>query len=202
MTRMSSNPVQPDDTSKVRKRLWGAAVLIAIAVIVLPLLLDGGGSESQFRRVERLREEPPAIVDTDGRRRVQVVPEMRTIDESPTAAELVERVIGEREAPGGASGGTEDVAEALVRRSLSDSRQVLLSAWVVQAAAYSEEADALLVRDQLRSAGFASFVRDQEIDTDPFRVLVGPMIKQETADIARDRVAALLQNDPVVTTYP
>jgi len=49
--------------ARFRQRLLGASVLIAIAVIVLPLLLDGSGSESQFRRVEKLRDEPPRIID-------------------------------------------------------------------------------------------------------------------------------------------
>ena len=48
--------------ARLRQRLWGAAVLIALAVLVLPLLLDGAGSESRFRRVEKLREEPPRIL--------------------------------------------------------------------------------------------------------------------------------------------
>jgi len=46
---------------RLKQRLWGAAVLIALAVIFLPLLLDGAGSESEYRRVERLREEPPRL---------------------------------------------------------------------------------------------------------------------------------------------
>ncbi len=211
---MSGDPFREDDSSQLRKRLWGAAVLIAIAVIVLPLLLDGGGSESQFRRVERLREEPPAIVDTDGTRSIQSVPEMRSIGAESSAAELVERVIGglttqADEAGSEAGGQTVDrvgseaiVAERLVRRNLSGSRQSALSAWVVQVAAFSNEGDALKVRDQLRRAGFASFVRDRDANTDPFRVLVGPMIKRESAEAARERVAAQLQNDPVVTPYP
>ncbi len=194
---MSRDPIQEDDSSQVRKRLWGAAVLIAIAVIILPLLLDGGGSESQFRRVESLRQEPPAIVDTDGTRTVQEVPEMRPILENPTASELLERVLGSDESE-------MDLPDQLKRgaEAAPGSRQVVLSAWVVQAGAFREEGDALLVRDQLRQAGFASFVRDRELDTDPFRVLVGPMIKKETAEVARDRVGALLQTDALVTTYP
>ncbi len=48
-------------STRLKQRLWGAAVLIALAVIFLPLLLDGAGSESEYRRVERLREEPPRL---------------------------------------------------------------------------------------------------------------------------------------------
>jgi len=72
----------------------------------------------------------------------------------------------------------------------------------VQAAAFTHESDAVQVRDQLRRAGFASFVRDREASTDPFRVLVGPMIKQRSAEKARRQVANLLQNEPVILEYP
>ncbi len=58
-----------------RQRLWGATILIAIAVIVLPLLLDGSGSESQFRRVESLRQEPTRVINSDGSRRTVAIPE-------------------------------------------------------------------------------------------------------------------------------
>jgi DedD protein len=65
---MVLKPLDEPRAIKLRQRLWGAAVLIALAVIILPLLLDGSGSESRFRRVERLREEPPRIVDAEGNR--------------------------------------------------------------------------------------------------------------------------------------
>lgn len=65
---MVLGPLDEPRAIKLRQRLWGAAVLIALAVILLPLLLDGSGSESRFRRVERLREEPPRIVDAEGNR--------------------------------------------------------------------------------------------------------------------------------------
>lgn len=58
--------LQEQRSVRLRQRLWGAAVLIALLVIFLPLLLDGSGSESQYRRVERLRAEPPRIINSDG----------------------------------------------------------------------------------------------------------------------------------------
>lgn len=43
---------------RYRRRLVGAAVLIAMAVIFLPLIFDGSGTESQFTRISPL-EDPP-----------------------------------------------------------------------------------------------------------------------------------------------
>jgi len=58
--------LQEQKSVRLRQRLWGAAVLIALLVIFLPLLLDGSGSESQYRRVERLRAEPPRVINAQG----------------------------------------------------------------------------------------------------------------------------------------
>ncbi|MDO6459436.1 SPOR domain-containing protein [Granulosicoccaceae sp. 1_MG-2023] len=44
--------------SRYRRRLVGAAVLIAFAVIFLPLIFDGSGTESQLTRISPL-EDPP-----------------------------------------------------------------------------------------------------------------------------------------------
>lgn len=48
---------------QMKRRLLGASVLIIVAVIVLPLVLDGSGTESRFRRVEQVRQEPPVVLD-------------------------------------------------------------------------------------------------------------------------------------------
>jgi len=197
---MSRDLFEEDHSSRLRQRLWGAAVLIAIAVIVLPLLLDGAGSESQFRRVERLREEPPAIVDRDGTRSIQIVPEMRPVA-VPTEPDGVVEPLADTE-PNEPRGG--DVIEAgqELGEDFSAGTRLPLTAWVIQAASFTNESDAVTLRDRLRRAGFASFVRDRDASTDPFRVLVGPMIKQESAEKARKSVAALLQNDPLILSYP
>jgi len=71
---------------RLRQRLWGATILIAIAVIVLPLLLDGSGSESQFRRVESLRQEPTRVINADGTRRTVVIPEPDVSESSDSSS--------------------------------------------------------------------------------------------------------------------
>jgi len=175
---MTSDSFEEDDSAKLRKQLWGAAVLIAIAVIVLPWLLDGAGSESQFRRVEQLREEPPAIVDADGSRSVQVVPDSPSVPDLGSAAMALERVVS------------------------GESERQPLKAWVVLAGEFTDEDQALQLRDKLRSSDFASFVKDRDNETDPFSVLVGPIIKEESAERERRNVAAMLQTSPTVLAYP
>lgn len=202
---MSNDSFEEHSPAQLRQRLWGAAVLIAIAIIVLPLILDGAGSESQFRRVERLRQEPPAAERKIATSASGQLPEMSAVtrqdaDGVTSSSEIVDQVIDDL--PSDASSVDAVRAEREVRKELSSATRPSLTAWVVQAAAFIDESDALLVRDQLRRAGFASFVRDRDAATDPYRVLVGPMIKQKTAEKARKNVAALLQNDPILMSYP
>lgn len=189
---------EEDQPSHFRQRLWGAAVLIAVAVIVLPLLLDGAGSESQFRRVERLREEPPRIIDPSGASTLQIVPEMRAVGEgNVSTAGKLDIKIGEDDPPDYMK------AEKEIRETLRQNRNTApLTAWVVQAGSFRDENNAIAVRDRLRRAGYASFVRDQELPTDPYRVLVGPMIRETVAKAARDQVIALLGRNAIVLSYP
>jgi len=181
--RCDSVMIEVGTENRLRQRLWGAVVLIAIAVIVLPLLLDGAGSESQFRRVEQLREAPQ-------------VPEQRSPDRA-LAPQLAPANPAQVRAP---ESQAEPEAQSLPAEVALPAPA--LTAWVVQAAAFTQENDARALRDQLRSAGYASFVGDRDAESDSFRVLVGPMIRKQTAEKARKSVAALLNNDPIIMSYP
>jgi cell division septation protein DedD len=280
---MSADPFEVDTARDNRRRLWGGAVLLAIAVIVLPLLLDGAGSESKFRRVEKLREEPPRIIDELGNSSTMTIPEtmLPIIPEADTVSVDLNNSSNTQQAAGensnqqrvstvdpsqrGDTAGSADQATpqlenalpeiediSLVDQNLTDSTVNVsggtesargsgtdstgdsttesaggrgadstggdsaggedslteqqpgpdLTAWVVQAGAYTLEVDALAVRDQLRQAGYASFVRDRQASDEPFRVLVGPMIKEQRALDAREQVALLLGSDAIVLSYP
>lgn len=195
---MASDDISEEQQSlKLRQRLWGAAVLIAIAVIVLPLILDGAGSESQFRRVERLREEPPRIIDEQGNSERVSIPEMRVSKNTGTNPTAVDIRIGEADPPDYLKDG-ESIPATSSRRTTRES----LSAWVVQAGSYREEVNAVAVRDRLRRAGYPSFVTESDSGGAVFRVQVGPMIDQGRAEFTRDKVEKLLGRDAIVTSYP
>lgn len=201
---MSRDSFDDTDDGKVRQRLWGAAVFIAIMVIVLPLLLDGAGSESQFRRVEKLRQEPPSIVDENGNRTVQKIPEQKPSRPTPNEISVgpvnnlpIDIKVGEDDLPDYLK------AEQEVRDTLRQNRSAApLTAWIVQVGSFAEEGNALAMRDRLRDAGFASFVRDREPQAELYRVLVGPMISEQSALTTQKQVERLLGRDSLVLTYP
>lgn len=222
------DPLDEQKAVRLRQRLWGAAVLIALLVIFLPLLLDGSGSESQYRRVERLRAEPPRILDEEGIPESTVNtarPKKTLLDKTDSAVGVVEAAPStdslayKRElavdepvqiaeaVQGPAQVSAPVLAPVLVPRpkpvqqSASKSSEPL-TAWVVQAGSFGDEANALAVRDKLRRAGFPSFVTPTETATPMYRVRVGPMINLQQAEANRNKVVRLLDREAIVVSYP
>ncbi len=209
----AADPLDEQKAIRLRQRLWGAAVLIALLVIFLPLLLDGAGSESQYRRVERLRAEPPRVIDAEGVLEPAEPVISRSIDSErvqPTATEAGDNevlvgktVIAPSETSSLAVQPRNPViepspqVEPLVKQSAEP-----LKAWVVQAGSFGDEANALAVRDKLRRAGFPSFVTPTDSATPLYRVRVGPMINLQQAEINRDKVMQLLSREAIVVSYP
>ncbi len=194
----SLDPLDEEKSVRLRQRLWGAAVFIALLVIFLPLLLDGAGSESQYRRVERLREEPPRVIDAQGNpEAVQVIPQKSEPAPEPNELIAIEPTI----APQDELPIIEPVPARPAQVQAPANAQVL-EAWVVQAGSFREEVNAIAVRDKLRRAGYPSFVTPTDEQTPLYRVRVGPMISLQHAEQSREKVAQLLQRDAIVVSYP
>jgi len=192
----SVDPLDEQKSVRLRQRLWGAAVLIALLVIFLPLLLDGSGSESQYRRVERLRAEPPRVLNEEG-----IAEPVQTIEQAPAVVETEPASLTSAE--------TESVQVPEARQLApapapveTDQDTAPLTAWVVQAGSFGDEANAIAVRDKLRRAGFPSFVTASDSLTPLFRVRVGPMINSQQAESTRNKVMRLLNREAIVVSYP
>ncbi len=224
---MSADQLEELRAQKLRQRLWGATIIIALAVIFLPLLLDGSGSESQFRRVERLREEPPRVINIDGSRETVTVPLSNTskedswwqrmkrrFSENPPGTGPVRRttdqslVDSDDSLPASQSATRRPVVDNTVTPVAVETESTApvldnnsFKAWVVQAGSFRDEANAMAVRDRLRRAGYPSFVTLSN-DGTVFRVRVGPMIDKDQAGTVRDDVISLLGRDALVMPYP
>ena len=77
-----------------------------------------------------------------------------------------------------------------------------MRAWVVQAGSFNTEDNALAVRDNLRQAGYPSFVTPTETEPPVYRVRVGPMIDLQQAETKRDEVIDFLGREAIVVSYP
>lgn len=154
---------------QTRYRITGSLFLIAIAVIVFPMLFDGEGLPQV--RIEPLEfsEETPVVP-----RREDVAPESHLI---ARARELATQTDAE--------GYLSDRGSRLGEPVLSEADEAT-RVWAVQVASFSDEDNALALRDRLRGDGYEAFIsslkRDDEVLS---RVAVGPLLNHDDADTLR-----------------
>jgi len=153
----------------------GAAVLVALGVIFIPLLLDGSG------RVKRA----PAIPDIP----VQPnLPEPLPINETPIVL----------------LGGTKSITgeEESTGQVTSATNTGNLSAWVVQVGSFNKKNNALQLMKELQAGGFKAFVEPVNITTGvSHRVRIGPEMTRVNATRTRDQIARKYSRDGVVMRY-
>ena len=194
---------------RIKQRLVGASVLVALAVIFIPIILEG--PEEEFGPWGTKLPKPPGQ-ELTGEIEPLKLPEhgasepvrrivLDTTQPSDRDKKQNDKVATKHKVakPAGASkdkqGSSPGSGPAAVDKGLQ--------AWVVQVASFHEEGNAVRLRDRLRKMGYTTFV--EQLSSNPgsmFRVRVGPELKRSDAQSIRDRVAAELKLDGLVTRYP
>lgn len=158
----------------LKQRIVGALVLVALAVIFLPML---------FSRPDDLRQvvvEAPAIPATPEILPVKqdpvVVPEAEPLPEEPQVAEIAPEVVSD------VAPAAEESPAAVPPVSRLDANSLPVT-WSVQLASLASRAGAEKLQKDLRSKGYNAYVRTFE---DKNRVLVGPVVDRAEADRLRD----------------
>lgn len=168
----------------LKQRLVGAIVLIALAVIFLPMLLDGSGTPESLDVEVEIPERDEA-------------PESR-FEEPDVAAEFAEPA-GEPDA-GSTTAGAEETTGG---GKTTDSGTAAVTGWVVQVGSFSREANALVLRDQLRDREYAAFVQKGESDGNAvWRVRVGPVPKESEAREIASRLESERGKPVLVMSHP
>jgi len=170
-------------------RLIGAAVLLAIAVIVLPFVLDGAGSQQEYEYAETLPAQPERSVVERSYSSRQPLPPVPVLDEvkieKPRTAVLSEIVenITEPEA--------QIAAPAIVAGGQDDGLQTypIAEGWNIQVASFIKEVNATKLIDRLRKAGLPAYVNEVAGKSRTIlRVFVGPIGNQIDALALKNRV--------------
>lgn len=198
----------------LKQRLVGAVVLIALAVIFVPMIFEtpdtgrgtpGDALPTQPDRAIRDRIQPIELPPPP-----ELVPEVVQVEESVAmaAGEVVEEVPPlavvqdlepkpvKAEQPGRPRQPEKPAAD-------SDSLKPSLSGWVVQVASVQNKANALALKDRLRGLGFDGFV--EQVKTSKgllFRVRVGPELQRSNAEELRANLAEKLALKGIVLPYP
>lgn len=167
----------------LKQRLVGAAVLIALAVVIIPMLLDGSGRDVIRDIPPAPRPSTPLGQDAGVDEHVPLPPPedggQVVTDEGPVPHAQAGDGADEPESapePGGAS--------APERPAPEPAPAAAPEAWVIQVGSFSEQDKAMALRDRLRAADFKAFVERFQggAGKSMFRVRVGPELTREAAE--------------------
>lgn len=221
--------MQMDEAAK--RRLVGAAVLVALAVIFVPMLVERDDSglgepilipedeawmddhafapaeDDALPEPEELAmplptpEPPPAAANSNSS---QAALSMPPSIEPPAPAPEPAPARAEQRATDSTAAGAEG------RRDRSTSTPTGpnpvpagTSAWVVQVASLGSSDAAGQLQDELRSKGYPAFVEQAEVGGRRYyRVRVGPEVERTRADRLAERLSADTKGQPLVQRYP
>lgn len=184
---------------QIKQRLVGALVLVSLAVIFIPMLLDGDGQNTMPRYGSNIPSQPdidfeplniplqPVATPTQPPPRVVLreepaSPEMASSTSSVTTPEPETTKPASVAKPASTSTGA-------TSPPTQPHSQGLAEAWVVQVGSFGNSANALALRDKLRKAGFPAFVLKYQSDgKSNYRVRVGPELKRSKAESHQKRL--------------
>lgn len=192
-----------------KQRLVGLTVIFALAVIFLPMILDGSGIRqntleveippqpvSKFKpefeqkivelndRVEELPNLEPRVADEDSSSNQIARLENQDSDDAVKIPETEQKVAEEA------------VTEQPVAMTGGDT-------WVLQVASFKDKPKALVQRDNLRKSNIAAvFVEQFKIDDQViYRVRLGPFVDREKAKIALNKLKAKHDINGLIMQY-
>lgn len=188
---------------RLKERVIGASVLVMLAVIFIPMVLDDSEHVETKITGTNIPPRPEAeftskIVPLPGGDFAKPEPAAISTTQNtgspaePAPAPEQEPPAGSPATPASATGTAETPPD-----------RVGLTAWVVQLGSFSSEANATGLDQRLRRAGYSSFVEPlQQSGEAAFRVRVGPELLRSEAQALRDRIKSEIGIDGIVVSYP
>ncbi len=168
---------------RIRQRLVGATVLVALGVIFIPMLFDSPNEGWLGEERPLIPEKPPELVELAKR----PVPEIKTpVQPAPRTEQPtpVTKPVATHEAP---------------RPKVKDER---LARWAVQVGSFSSKENAVRLRDSLRKKGFKAYTEEVvEKGKRTTRVRVGPELDEARAKKLKTQLSAKAKIDGIVVRH-
>lgn len=189
---------------KIKNRLVGIIVLFALAVIFLPMILDGSGVKKDKLEfvipAQKLVQGDPEFEQKiiELRSNVEKIPNLkpRFVDENSPETPLEQPVAAvEQEAPVVVAKKIEKVTKT-VKKSGGDS-------FVLQIGSFQDRNKALQQRDRVRKSNIAAVFIEQFNDNDKinYRVRLGPFVSREQSRVAQNKIKSKHNIDGIVMKY-
>ena len=187
---------------RLKERLTGTVVLVLLAVIVIPLLLDDNREQETGRiTTTNIPEKPDdtfttrliPILEQD-----EILPVEEHVEEVPAAA--VEEIDTHT---GKAANRGEPAATAPAASAETENKS--LTGWVVQVGSFTRE-NADKLNDELQAAGYRSYIVDEPVTGGDgslvYQVRVGPEVLRSEAMKLQAELKKDMKLDGFVLNYP
>jgi DedD protein len=194
----------------IKNRLVGIIVIFALAVVFLPMILDGSGVRNDKFEVEI---PPPPVVDANPgfdtriielNARADTIPklEQRFVDEV-SSDEQLEQAPASKKIPAEKKGETESDTAPASTKAADVQPRVGGDSWVLQVGSYQDRKKALVQRDKLRKSNVAAvFIEQFNVNNKPsYRVRLGPFISREQTRVAQNKIKAKHDIDGIIMKY-
>jgi DedD protein len=197
------------DEHTFKQRIVGAIVLVALAVIFIPMLLPGSRDIGFSDNGSPIPPKPAELENLK-------VLELEKPQPAPKPREIVRTPIDEHspaappedvEAPATDTDKTPLPEETLPPKTTSEAAKPAATtpkAWAVQVGSFTQRDNAMRLRDQLRSKGYKAFVEQiTNADKTFYRVRVGPEVSREKAvALQKDLQSKMKLQDSTVVSHP
>jgi len=201
------------EETNLKVRLVGAIVLVSLAVIFIPMVLDGreiAGTEVGETNippkpkngfVSKIIPLTPTLEVKPAATEKLVIKKGLSAQKAPTTAEKIAKTQPES-APKPAPIKIAKAAK-VEKIKQTTSPRAGLSAWAVQVGNFSSKKNAYALQNKLRKKGFTAFVETiYKKDTPSFRVRVGPELKRELAEALRKKLASIHKGRTFIVKHP
>jgi DedD protein len=198
----------------LKERIIGAAVLVVLAVLIVPVFLDGPPQEGEVvtERVllpgQEMQKTQTVVLDRDRTEPVpsaaQAEPEPEPIESkpAPAASEPEPKPVASKPAPSQSE--AEPVASKLAPTESKPTPGMTAAAsttgmWAVQLGSFSNKENAEKLAADLRKQGYAAFLSQlQTANGVMHRVRIGPQKDRESAEAMAARLAKVGHDGKVV----
>ena len=192
----------------IKNRLVGIIVIFALAVIFLPMILDGSGMRKEKFEIVI---PPPPVVDANPQFDTKIIELNAKADAIP---ELDERFVDEASSENRVKRTpvTDEVPEKQKLKPKSspapaaavvEPAKVGGISWVLQVGSFQDRDKALVQRDKLRKSNISAvFIEQFNVKNKPsYRVRLGPFVNREQTRVAQNKIKAKHNIDGIIMKY-
>lgn len=184
----------------LKQRLLGAIVLVALAVIFIPMLLSGGRDVDMPVFGSNVPERSPEIKNI---KHIDIAEAQSTEPQSinpktiPVAPGVAEPEVVEEEKPN-------VIVETITELTKDEKKpSIKETVWAVQVGSFSNRSNAFALKEKLRKSKVHAFVeRVMNDGKATYRVRVGPEISKEKAEALKEQLKKDFKLTGLVVKHP